>query len=86
MTDLSLHKAKLSDMSFNNYEDKEAKYWETLSRLTAHEAMCEERSKTIFNRLERIDGRLDTMSRHMFMIGFTIICSMAGLIVTLLLK
>ena len=86
MANLSLPKVNSLDMSFNNYEDREAKYWETLSRLTAHEAMCEERSKTILNRLERIDGRLDTMSRHMFMIGFTIICSMAGLIVTLLLK
>jgi hypothetical protein len=73
-------------MSSSSFSSDDSRYWEAINRLTAHEAMCEERSKTIFNRLERIDGRLDTMSRQMFVIGFTIICSMAGLIVTLLLK
>lgn len=75
----------LGPMSSNSYPD-DSRYWEALNRITTHEAMCEERSKTIFNRLDKIDGRLDAMSRQMFMIGFTIICSMAGLIVTLLLK
>jgi hypothetical protein len=78
-------KDPLRAMSSNSYPD-DSRYWEALNRITTHEAMCEERSKTIFNRLDRIDGRLDAMSRQMFMIGFTIICSMAGLIVTLLLK
>lgn len=76
----------LKAMSSSSSPSDDSRYWEAINRLTAHEAMCEERSKTIFNRLERIDGRLDTMSRQMFVIGFTIICSMAGLIVTLLLK
>jgi len=79
-------KPPLKAMSSSSCPSDDSRYWEAINRLTAHEAMCEERSKTIFNHLERIDGRLDTMSRQMFMIGFTIICSMAGLIVTLLLK
>jgi len=86
MTQLKIKQPPSKAMSSNNYQTDDSRYWEAINRLTAHEAMCEERSKTIFNRLGRIDERLDTISRHMFMIGFTIICSMAGLIVTLLLK
>lgn len=62
------------------------KYWEALNRITAHEAMCEERSKTIFKRLENIDEQLAQMQRNMFLIGFTLISGMAGLIITLLLQ
>lgn len=86
MTQLNSQQAPSKAMSSSSYPIDDSRYWEAINRLTAHEAMCEERSKTIFNRLGRIDERLDTISRHMFMIGFTIICSMAGLIVTLLLK
>jgi len=86
MTQMTNPKHPLKAMSSSSFSSDDSRYWEAINRLTAHEAMCEERSKTIFNRLERIDGRLDTMSRQMFVIGFTIICSMAGLIVTLLLQ
>lgn len=86
MTQMTNPKHPLKAMSSSSFSSDDSRYWEAINRLTAHESMCEERSKTIFNRLERIDGRLDTMSRQMFVIGFTIICSMAGLIVTLLLQ
>jgi len=62
------------------------KYWEALNRISTHEAMCEERSKTIFKRLENIDEQLAQMQRNMFLIGFTLISGMAGLIITLLLQ
>jgi len=61
----------------------EERYWETMTRISAHEAMCEERSKTIFNRLENIDSQLSQIHRNMFLIGFTLISGMAGLIITL---
>ena len=64
----------------------EDKYWEAINRITAHEAMCEERSKTIFNRLGSIDNQLAQMQRNMFLIGFTLISGMAGLIITLTLR
>lgn len=62
------------------------KYWEALNRISTHEAMCEERSKTIFNRLENIDNQLSQMQRNMFLIGFTLISGMAGLIITLTIQ
>lgn len=62
------------------------KYWEALNRISTHEAMCEERSKTIFKRLENIDSQLSQMQRNMFVIGMTLIGGMAGLIVTLVLQ
>lgn len=62
------------------------KYWEALNRISTHEAMCEERSKTIFNRLENIDNQLAQMQRNMFLIGFTLISGMAGLIITLTIQ
>jgi hypothetical protein len=61
----------------------EERYWETMTRISAHEAMCEERSKTIFNRLESIESSIGQMQRNMFLIGFTLISGMAGLIITL---
>lgn len=61
----------------------EERYWETMARISAHEAMCEERSKTIFNRLESIESSIVRMQRNMFLIGFTLISGMAGLIITL---
>ena len=61
----------------------EERYWETMARISAHEAMCEERSKTIFNRLESIESSIVQMQRNMFFIGFTLISGMAGLIITL---
>ena len=62
------------------------RYWEAINRIASHEAMCEERSKTIFNRLDRIDGSLETMNKRMFTLGVMLLGGMAGLIVTLLMK
>jgi hypothetical protein len=62
------------------------KYWEIASRLLAHEAMCEERSKAVSDRLEKIEDGIGKINHWGILIGFTLICSMGGLIVTLLLK
>lgn len=66
--------------------DNDSKYWEAINRISTHEAMCEERSKTIFNRLDNIDNSLTGIGKNVFVLGMTIICGMAGLIVTLLLS
>lgn len=62
------------------------RYWEAINRIASHEAMCEERSKTIFNRLDRIDVSLETMNKRMFTLGVMLLGGMAGLIVTLLIR
>ena len=64
----------------------EERYFEAIQRLTAHEAMCEERSKTIFNRLETIESQLAAISSNMFVVAFSLMAGMAGIIVTLLLR
>ena len=51
-----------------------------------HEAMCEERSKTIFNRLDKIDQQLSGMHKNMFVLGITLISGMAGVIFTLITR
>ncbi len=63
-------------------EDK--KYWEALNRIMTHEAMCEERSKTIFTRLENIESQLKGMNKNLFILGLTLMSGMAGVIFTLL--
>ena len=66
------------------------RHWEAINRnatqIASHEAMCEERSKTIFNRLDRIDSSLENMNKRMFSLGVMLLGGMAGLIVTLLMK
>ena len=62
------------------------RYWEAISRIASHEAMCEERSKTIFNRLDRIDNSLDAMNKRMFTVGLTLLTGMGGIIITLAFK
>lgn len=62
------------------------KYWEAISRIASHEAMCEERSKTIFNRLDRIDNSLETMNKYMFTIALALLGGMGGIIVTMALR
>lgn len=62
------------------------RYFEAVQRLTAHEAMCEERSKTIFNRLESIESQLSAISNNMFIVALSLMAGMAGIIVTLLLR
>ena len=66
--------------------DRIDRYWEAINRIASHEAMCEERSKTIFNRLDRIDDSLDVINKRMFSLGVMLLGGMAGLIVTLLMK
>ena len=66
--------------------DNDSQYWEAINRISTHEAMCEERSKTIFNRLDNIDNSLAGINKSVFVMGMTIITGMAGLIVTLILS
>lgn len=70
----------------SSQSDSIDRYWEAINRIASHEAMCEERSKTIFNRLDRIDGSLETMNKRLFTLGLMLLGGMAGLIVTLLMK
>lgn len=65
---------------------EDQKYWEALNRIMTHEAMCEERSKTIFNRLENIEDQLSGLNKNMFLLGITLISGMAGVIFTLLTR
>lgn len=71
------------NISVDNMDDK---YWEALNRISTHEAMCEERSKTIFNRLENIEDALNQVHKNTFLIGVALIGGMGGIIVTLALK
>lgn len=65
---------------------EDQKYWEAINRIMTHEAMCEERSKTIFNRLDKIDQQLSGMHKNMFVLGITLISGMAGVIFTLITR
>ena len=62
----------------------EERIFEAISRIERHEAMCEERSKTIFNRLDSIDDSLTALNRMVITAAGTIILSMGGVIVSLL--
>ena len=62
----------------------EERIFEALSRIERHEAMCEERSKTIFNRLDSIDDSLTALNRMVLTAAGTVILSMGGVIVSLL--
>jgi hypothetical protein len=64
----------------------EERYFEAIQRLTAHEAMCEERSKTIFNRLDAIEGQLSAINNNMFVVALSLLAGMGGIVVTLLLR
>jgi len=67
-------------------QEVDEKVYEALQRLTAHEAMCEERSKTIFNRLDAIDRHLQAIMSNMFVVALSLLGGMGGIIVTLLLR
>ena len=67
-------------------QEVDEKVYEALQRLTAHEAMCEERSRTIFNRLDAIDRHLQTIMSNMFVVALSLLGGMGGSIVTLLLR
>jgi|TARA_A100001015_G_C14974435_1_gene706592 hypothetical protein len=62
----------------------EERIFEAISRIERHEAMCEERSKTIFNRLDSIDESLTALNRMVLTAAGTVILSMGGVIVSLL--
>jgi len=58
--------------------------FEAISRIERHEAMCEERSKTIFNRLDNIEDSLNDIRKTLMAGAAILICGMASLIVALL--
>lgn len=60
----------MADQQYNN----------TDTRLAAHEAMCEERSKTIFNRLDKIEATLSSLNKNIFVVALALISGMAGII------
>jgi len=62
----------------------EERIFEAISRIERHEAMCEERSKTIFSRLDSIDESLTALNRMVITAAGTVILSMGGVIVSLL--
>ena len=62
----------------------EPKYSDTDTRLAAHEAMCEARSKTIFNRLDKIEAALTSLNKNIFIVALALISGMAGVIWVLL--
>jgi hypothetical protein len=70
----------------DNGHYSEDRYWELATRLLAHESMCEERSKNVSERLDKIEDGVKNINQWGLVIGFTLICSMAGILVTLLLK
>ena len=52
------------------------------SRMAAHEAQCEERWKTTFNRLDDIDGHLERIESRVMAASATVILFLLGLIAT----
>lgn len=59
--------------------EKEARLYELESKLNSHEARCEERDKTMFNRLDNIER---TIRQH----TVALLAGMGGLIITLLMR
>ena len=59
--------------------EKEARLYELDSKLNSHEARCEERDKTMFNRLDNIER---TIRQH----TVALLAGMGGLIITLLMR
>ena len=56
------------------------------ARIEAHEVQCEERTKTIFNRLEAIEENISNLNSLLTKLGIILLTGMGGLIVTLLLR
>ena len=50
----------------------------------AHEVQCEERWKTIFARLERMDAKMDRLQNMLLGATGTVILFLGGIIITLL--
>ena len=64
----------------------ELKIYELTSRIDAHEAKCEERDKTIFNRLESIEKRLDDLNSLLTKLAVILITGMGGILITMLMR
>lgn len=64
------------------YIREQGDYQPTSTRLAAHEAMCEERSKTIFNRLENIEESIARVHRTILNCAGVLIVGMGSIIVT----
>ena len=56
------------------------------ARIEANEVQCEERTKTIFNRLEAIEENISNLNSLLTKLGVILLTGMGGLIVTLLLR
>ena len=63
----------------------EKKIFEVASDLQAHQVQVDERIKTVFNRLEAIEKRLDEISSLLTKVAILLITSMGGLIIALIL-
>jgi hypothetical protein len=64
--------------------NSDERIYEAIRRIERHEAMCEERSKTIFNRLSAIEDGLESINNTLLKGAGVLICGMAGLVVSLL--
>ena len=60
--------------------------FELNARLESHEVQCEERNKTIFNRLESIEKRLDELNALLTKLAIILVTSMGGVIISLLIR
>ena len=56
------------------------------ARLESHEVQCEERNKTIFNRLEAIEKRLDDLNGLLTKLAVILLTGMGGVIITSLMR
>jgi hypothetical protein len=54
------------------------------TKFAAHEVQCEERWKTIFARLERMDAKMDRLQNMLLGATGTVILFLGGIIITLL--
>ena len=60
--------------------------FELNARLESHEVQCEERNKTIFNRLEAIEKRLDDFNGLLTKLAVILLTGMGGVIITSLMR
>ena len=65
--------------------DQESRVNDLELEMSRHEAQCEERWKTTFNRLNDIEDGLKRIENRIMVAGGSIIVFLAGVIVTLLM-
>jgi hypothetical protein len=70
----------------NEQEPLLTNLFELTARLETHEVQCEERTKTIFNRLESIEKRLDELNSLLTKLAIILVTSMGGIIITFLMR